>query len=77
MSGSEVLLGNAKLMAESAGLISSLQTDWESGWRRMAKTPMFVAANGRAAGLIAVADTIKHDSKAAIAAARDGAKSSC
>ena len=70
VSGSEVLLGNAKLMAERRIDVSSLQTDWE----RLAqdgKTPMFVAANGRAAGLIAVADTIKPDSKAAIAALRE------
>lgn len=70
VNGCEVLLGNAKLMAERQIDIGGLQSDWE----RLAqdgKTPMFVAANGRAAGLIAVADTIKPDSKAAIAALRE------
>ena len=32
------------------------------------KTPMFVAVDGKAAGIIAVADTVKEDSKEAIAA---------
>ena len=67
--GSKVWLGNAKLMADRQIDISGLQSDWE----RLAqdgKTPMFVAADGKAAGLIAVADTIKPDSQAAIAALR-------
>jgi Cu+-exporting ATPase len=60
-----VLLGNAKLMRERGIAINQLQGDWE----RLAeegKTPMYVAANGSALGLVAVADTVKPDSKAAI-----------
>jgi Cu+-exporting ATPase len=62
-----VLLGNAKLMRESRVEIAGLAADWE----RLAaegKTPMYVAVDGRAAGLVAVADTVKPDSQAAIAA---------
>ena len=63
--GHEILLGNAKLMGDRAIAIDMLTKDWE----RLAsegKTPMFVAADGRAAGLVAVADTVKPDSKGAI-----------
>jgi len=35
------------------------------------KTPMYVAIDGRAAGILAVADTVKEDSKAAIAAMKN------
>ncbi len=62
----DVLLGNAKLMRDRSVSIDTLTGDWE----RLAsegKTPMFVAVNGKAAGLVAVADTVKLDSKAAIA----------
>ncbi|MFM9938731.1 MAG: heavy metal translocating P-type ATPase [Hyphomicrobiaceae bacterium] len=61
-----VLLGNAKLMRDRGIAIDLLTADWE----RLAgdgKTPMYVAADGKALGLIAVADTVKPDSKAAIA----------
>jgi Cu+-exporting ATPase len=64
--GREVLFGNAKLMRDRGVAAEMLQADWE----RLAnegKTPMYVAVDGRAAGLIAVADTVKPDSKAAIA----------
>jgi len=64
--GRAVLLGNAKLMADRGVAIDALRGDWE----RLAgegKTPMFVAVEGKAAGLVAVADTVKADSKAAIA----------
>ena len=62
-----VLLGNAKLMRERGIAIEALIGDWE----RLAgegKTPMYVAADGKALGLVAVADTVKPDLKAAIEA---------
>ena len=62
----DVLLGNAKLMRDRSVTIDALIGDWD----RLAsegKTPMFVAVNGKAAGLVAVADTVKPDSKTAIA----------
>jgi Cu+-exporting ATPase len=64
--GHEVLFGNAKLMRDRGVAIDMLQTDWD----RLAsegKTPMYVAIDGKAGGLVAVADTVKPDSKAAIA----------
>ncbi len=64
--GHDVLFGNAKLMGDRAIAIDMLQVDWE----RLAgegKTPMNVAIDGKAAGLVAVADTVKPDSKVAIA----------
>jgi Cu+-exporting ATPase len=65
--GHNVLFGNAKLMQDRKIAIDALVPDWE----RLAsdgKTPMYVAIDGKPAGLIAVADTVKPDSKAAIAA---------
>jgi P-type Cu+ transporter len=65
--GRHILIGNLKLMQrESIGL-----DRLEAEARKLAddgKTPMYVALDGKAAGLIAVADTVKEDSKAAIAA---------
>jgi Cu+-exporting ATPase len=64
--GRAVLLGNARLMHDKGVNIAPLEGDWD----RLAengKTPMFVAVDGKAAGLVAVADTVKPDSKAAIA----------
>lgn len=66
----ELLLGNAKLLRDRGIDADALATDWE----RLAgdgKTPMYVAVNGAAAGLVAVADTIKDDSRAAIKALHD------
>ena len=63
--GHEVLLGNAKLMRDRGVAAQELNADWE----RLAnggKTPMYVAIDGKPAGLVAVADTVKPDSKAAI-----------
>ena len=64
--GHDVLFGNAKLMRDRAVAIEFLSSEWE----RLAnegKTPMYVAIDRKAAGLLAVADTVKPDSKAAIA----------
>jgi Cu+-exporting ATPase len=68
--GRQVLFGNAKLMRDRAVAIDLLLSEWE----RLAnegKTPMYVAIDGKAAGLVAVADTVKPDSKAAIALLKD------
>jgi Cu+-exporting ATPase len=64
--GRRVLLGNLKLMRDR-GIDVGAQ---ETVARRLAdegKTPMYVAIDGAAAGIIAVADTIKPDSAQAIA----------
>ena len=65
--GRQVALGNLKLMERQKVDLGDLESESE----RLAndgKTPMFVAIDGQAAGLIAVADTVKEDSKEAIAA---------
>ncbi len=67
--GREVLLGNIKLMADR-GIDARGLSDIAHWLAPMGKTPMFVALDGRAAGVVAVADTVKADSKAAVAALR-------
>ncbi len=67
--GREVLLGNVKLMGEKGIDLGSVSGEAE----RLAdegKTPMYVAVDGRLAGLVAVADTVKEDSRDAIRALR-------
>ncbi|MHC5034446.1 MAG: copper-translocating P-type ATPase, partial [Planctomycetota bacterium] len=67
--GRQIALGNAKLMRERAVSIDEL----ESASQRLqseAKTAMWVAVDGWAAGLIAVADTIKPGSREAVAEMR-------
>jgi len=67
--GRRVLLGNAKHMA--AGAVDLLDGSFHAD-RLSAdgKTPMFVAVDGRYAGLVAVADVVKESSARAIAALR-------
>ncbi len=60
-----VLVGNARLMEEEGVLVDELAGDL-ARLETEAKTAMFVAVAGRPAGVIAVADTLKDDSKAAI-----------
>ena len=65
--GSSVLLGTAKLMLERRVVLGRLKAEAE----RLAedgKTAMYVAVDGRIAGLVAVADTLKEDSRAVVAA---------
>lgn len=65
--GRRVLLGNAKLMTDRGIQLGRLVAESQ----RLAddgKTPMFVGIDGKAAGIIAAADTVKDDSVAAIAA---------
>ncbi len=64
--GRQVLLGNRKLMADHGIDIGVHQTQVQ-GLAGQGQTPMFVAADGRYLGIVAVADTVKADSRAAIA----------
>jgi len=68
--GRAVALGNLKLMRDRGylaadGLGSSLE-GMAAALASQGKTPMYVAMDGRAAGLVAVADTLKPNSKEAI-----------
>lgn len=60
-----ILLGNRKLMAERNIDISSLE-DKSVTLALEGKTPMFISIEGKLAGIIAVADTVKESSKRAI-----------
>jgi P-type Cu+ transporter len=63
--GKSILLGNRKLMVESEISFGDLEvvSDRLAG---EGKTPMYVAIDGAMAGIIAVADTVKENSKKAI-----------
>ncbi|HEY3247764.1 MAG TPA: heavy metal translocating P-type ATPase [bacterium] len=66
--GRRVLVGNALLLSER-----DVPVDGEEaarGFARDGKTPMFVAIDGRPAGLLAVADTLKPESERVVAALR-------
>ncbi|MGD6807403.1 MAG: heavy metal translocating P-type ATPase [Candidatus Bathyarchaeia archaeon] len=65
--GSKVLLGNRKLMETNNVLIGELETKM-SAFEEQGKTAMLMAVDGKAAGLIAVADTLKEHSKEAVSA---------
>jgi Cu+-exporting ATPase len=65
--GKHVLLGNAKLLLKYQIPLGRL----EGEARHLAedgKTPMYIALDGRAAGIVAAADVVKDESVAAIAA---------
>lgn len=65
--GRRVVLGNLKMMQREKASLGDLEQKAivlaDDG-----KTPMFVAVDGQAAGIVAVADTVKEDSAEAIAA---------
>jgi len=63
--GRKILMGNMKLMRERAIPLDGMEGK-AAALSREGKTPMFVAVDGKPAGIIAVADTLKEDSKAAI-----------
>ena len=67
---SDILIGNKKLMDEN-NIDSDVFAELSDGLSEEGKTPMFVSINGTPAGIIAVADTVKPTSKAAIKALHD------
>jgi len=65
--GRTLLLGNLKLMRDRKVPLDGLEGK-AAHLADDGKTPMYVALDGKAAGLVAVADTVKEDSKEAIRA---------
>ena len=63
--GKDILLGNKKLMIENNIDIESLHAESDN-LAAEGKTPMYIAINNKLSGIIAVADTVKENSKAAI-----------
>jgi P-type Cu+ transporter len=65
--GKSVLLGNLKLMRDRGVPLQELERKADE-FASQGKTPMFVAVDRNSAGIVAVADTLKKNSKAAVAA---------
>lgn len=65
--GRQVLVGNRKLFADS-GIDSAELEKTAEDLANQGKTPMLVAVDGKPAGVVAVADTVREDSAAAVAA---------
>ena len=70
IAGQAVLIGNAKLMRRYQIDVRDLDDD-VARLQGEGKTAMYVAADGRPAGVVAVADTIKDDSLQAIRVMRE------
>lgn len=66
VNGRTVLVGNSRLLTEAGIDVSHLNADLEA-LAADGKTPMLAAVDGRPAGVVGVADTIKDSSAAAIA----------
>jgi P-type Cu+ transporter len=67
--GREVLIGNRQLLDDASIDTSALSTQMNE-LAEAGRTPMLVAVDGRPGGVIAVADTVKDESAAAVAALR-------
>jgi Cu+-exporting ATPase len=65
VAGHAVLVGKAALLALRG--IQSALAEKAAGLAGLGRTPMFVAVDGREAGIVAVADTVRPESKEAIA----------
>jgi Cu+-exporting ATPase len=68
--GRTVLLGNESLLAERGVEVGPLAGRWAE-LASAGKTPMFIAVDGRAAGIVAVADLPKPSSAGAVRTLRD------
>jgi Cu+-exporting ATPase len=65
--GRTLVLGNAKLMADRGIALGGLDAR-AAQLAEAGRTPMFAAVDGQAAGLVAVADRVKAESREAVAA---------
>ena len=69
VTGQRVLIGNERLLLD-AGVDTASLTDTAVRLAADGKTAMFVAVDGAPAGIVAVADTLKDDAVASVAALR-------
>jgi Cu+-exporting ATPase len=67
--GRQVLVGNRRLL-DDAGIETAALEEQAERLAAEGKTPMFTAVDGRPAGVVAVADTVKEDSIAAVSTLR-------
>ena len=65
VNGSEVTLGNLAMMKDRGAQVDGIEQEGLE-MARQGKTPVFVAVDGSVAGIIAVADTVKDESRAAV-----------
>jgi Cu+-exporting ATPase len=65
--GRNVLVGNERLMADEGVILDGLSGE-AGDLSALGRTPMYAAVDGQAAGLVAVADTLKDNSREAVAA---------
>ena len=70
VAGVKLLAGNEAFMAQSGVAVSAELHSAAAQLAEDGKTPLFVAGNGALLGVVAVADVVKHDSAAAVAALR-------
>jgi Cu2+-exporting ATPase len=70
VAGHEVLMGNGKLMGDRSIALDGLE-EQASGLAESGNTPMYVAIDGRAAGIISVADTVKPSARKAVELLQD------
>lgn len=68
--GRLVLVGNRRLMDTSGISLAAMQSESDT-LAAEGKTPMYVAVDGKLAGIVAVADTVKASSKAAVGTLRE------
>lgn len=68
--GKAILLGNIKLMQKEKVDVTAFEKEAEN-LAMQGKTPMFISIDGSLKGIIAVADTLKPSSKAAVKALHD------
>lgn len=68
--GRNIVTGNKKLMDERS---VDIEDKWELSQKLAGegKTPMYISADGKLAGIIAVADTVKENSKRAVSGLRE------
>jgi Cu+-exporting ATPase len=64
--GRQLVLGNLKMMQQVGARLDGMEAQAQA-LADDGKTPMYIAVDGQAAGIVAVADTVKEDSAQAIA----------